>query len=630
MLGESREGRPIKIEGNPAHPFSLGAAGPREQALPFTLYDSGRLGSVTYRGEPSTFEAFARAMAQRPFAARHGEGLHLFCEATTSPSMEALLDRIAERFPRASVWLDPSSAPLAAWEGARRVFGRPLTPLYRFDRADRVLALDADLLNEGPGALRWARQWAARRAPAAAMSRCYAVDATPTGTSIAFDHRAIARPSEIGAMVAGLLAALGAADRAWLERAPHAGWIEVVARDLARHRRRSLVVCGERQPAHVHALVWCVNAALESVGETVALARPPWRDAGSASVAAAPLLDALDAGEVDTLVVLGGNPAYTTPGFAARARRAEELVALAQYPHETARLASWTIPELHPLERWGDARSLDGTLTTIQPLVRPLFGGQAPESVLLALLGEPQRLLRDRLIEGLSAAGHDPRAVLARGFVPGSAHALERAEVSLDALAPALAELAPPISGLELDLRPDPRIEDGALAENAWLEELPELTTKLVWDNAALVAPEDASALGLARGDVVELRTAGGALRVPVLAVEGQARGTVTLWLGFGRRDGGRAARAVGVDTGTLRRDGWWAPVSLRATGERRELATTQHDFELPRAEVPIAVRRTLREHARDPSYAQRWDRAHPRCTRRASPGARSGAWPSI
>ncbi|HEY8431878.1 MAG TPA: oxidoreductase, partial [Sandaracinaceae bacterium] len=364
IVGKTREGRPIKIEGNPRHPFSLGATGAVEQALPMTLYDADRLGAIAHRGTPATFEDFARAFGPssgRAFVRGAGEGLHLWLPPTSSPLTAELLDRLRERYPRARIWYDPSLAPLSTWRATELVFGRPLAPHYHFERADRVLALDAEIGGAHPAALRWAAEWARRRRPEGSMSRCYAVCATPTGTSAAFDHRLAVRSSEIGALAAALLAALDVpgAPRAlatFLERSPHRAWAEAVARDLAAHRGAALVIAGDRQPAPVHVIAALANAALGSVGRTVTYAEPPWLEAGRPAFEPAPLADALDAGEVDALLCLGGNPAYTASGtlrFAERAVRARELVALAEYPTETAALSSWVVPELHVLERWG-------------------------------------------------------------------------------------------------------------------------------------------------------------------------------------------------------------------------------------------------------------------------------------
>lgn len=607
VLAESREGRPIKIEGNPEHPSSLGATGPVEQALSYTLYDTDRLQGIRHKNAPASFDALARALSGV-------DGLHLWLPATSSPLIEALLARVMERAPGARISFDPSGVPASEWAATQRMFGRVLAPQYRFDAADRVLTLDADILSSEPGSIRWSRDWAARRTADAAMSRCYAVDPTPTGTSAAFDHRLAARASDVGRIAAGLLGALDPARAAWLERTPHRAWIEAVARDLAQHRGRAIVIAGPEQPPHVHVLALAINAALESFGRTIAFTRSPWVQAGEGSFDPALLFDALDAGAVRTLLVGGTNPAYTLRGFAERARRARERIVLSLYPSETTRLATWVVPELHPLERWGDARGHDGTWTIVQPLIRPLFGGSALERLLLAIAGE-QGEIRERLASSLSEAGQDPRAVLARGFVAGSASAVETVEPAPDAVAQALGELArePRIEerAFELEVRPDPRLGDGAHAENAWLEELPETMSKLVWDNAALMAPADVEALGIAMGDVVEVVTHAGAVRLPVQPIAGQARRTIVAWRGFGRREGGRSARGVGVDVGPLATAPWVRAV-VRATGQRARLAHTQHDFELPPEEVPVALRTSLAAYRANPSFAERHDEDPP------------------
>lgn len=608
LLGASREGRPIKLEGNPGHPSSLGATGAPEQALSYTLYDTDRLNGILQNGAASSFDAFRRAVAPSD----DGRGLHLWLPATSSPLVAGLLADLQERLPRARVSFDSADVPQSEWAATREVFGRVLTPQYRFDLADRVLALDADFLTDQPASIRWAHDWAGRRNPAETMSRCYAVDSTPTSTSVSFDHRLVVRSSEIGRIAAGVLGALDPAHRGWLEQAPHRRWVETVARDLASHRSRSVVVAGARQPPHVHVIALAINAALDSFEHTLRFTPSPWLQAGEAAFDSRGLMDALEAGEVETLAVLGGNPAYGVLGFEERAKRARSRIVLAEFPNETARLASWLLPALHPLERWGDARGHDGAWTLIQPLIRPLFGGHALERVLLALAGEPDEEPRTLLERSLQEAGHDTRAALGEGFVEGTAFVSERVEPSVDASA-ALRALArsQPTEGFELELRRDPHIGDGAQAENAWLQELPETMTKIVWGNAALMAPVDAAELGLAQGDVIEVRAGEGAVRLPVMPVEGQAAGTIVAWRGYGRREGGRTARNVGVDVGTLGASPWIG-ASVRATGQHVELARTQHKFEPTPEETAVVLRATLERFEQDPEFAQPHDETPP------------------
>lgn len=607
ILAASRDGRPIKIEGNPDHPSSLGATGPVEQALSYTLYDTDRLRSIQRGNAPASFDALSRAL-------QGAKALHLFLPATSSPLVETLLGRLTELRSDTQVHFDPSGLPTSEWSATRQVFGRVLAPQYRFDIADRVLTLDADILSCEPGSLHWSRQWATRRTADAAMTRCYAVDPTPTGTSAAFDHRLAVRASEVGRIAAGLLGALDPAHAVWLHRTPHRQWIEAVARDLAQHRGRTLVVAGPAQPAHVHVLSFAINAVLGSFGNTIAFTRSPWIQAGERSFDPQPLFDALDAGAVETLFIGGTNPAYTINGFEEWARRARERVVLSLYPTETTRIATWRVPELHILERWGDARGHDGTWTLVQPLIRPLFGGVALERLLLAMVGEREEV-RQRLVSSLAESGHDLRSVLARGFVEGSAFPIESVEPSLEAVPRALAELDrdPGFAeqAFELVVRPDPRLGYGAHAENAWLQELPETMSKLVWDNAALMAPADAAAFGLRTGDVIEVVTPAGTVRLPVQPIAGHARHTVVVWRGFGRREGGRSARGVGVDVGPVAIAPWIRAL-VKKTDQHYRLAHTQHHFELPPDEVPVALWTNLGRFQANPTFAERHDETPP------------------
>ncbi|MFW6066828.1 MAG: 4Fe-4S dicluster domain-containing protein [Myxococcota bacterium] len=637
LLAETREGRPIKMEGNPHHPMSLGATGMWEQASVYDLYDPDRARGVLHRNEPSTWEGLTEAMAPqggRPHEAEGG-GLHLLLEPTSSLCTGWMLDRLRQRLPKATVWFDPTTADTHGWEATRRLFGRAVEPHYDFTRIERAVALDADFLTAGPASLRWAHDFATKRHlehPQDATNRLYSVGPLMSVTHAMADHRLAVRSAEVHGVALDLLVAVakqvGAPDAAAAlvaEHRPasaHAEWVAAAADDLARHRGRAAVVVGPHQPAEVHVLGHAINVLLESVGETVWFARSPIVGAGGPAFDVGNLLDALEAEEVRTLVVCGGNPAYAAPhrrAWREHAPKAETFVHLAAYRNETAQQADWVVAEAHYLESWGAPRAYDGTITVTQPAIRPLFAGRTTDQVLSLLVGEPSVSGRDLLARAWSDVRSESerlpplREALAEGLVDGSAHAKVRVEPAWDRVVDA-ARSAPTSSGdYELVLRPDPRLRDGRQANNPLLQECPSPVTKTVWDNPALVAPQDAVTLGVGTGDVVRLATSDGALELPVYVQPGQARGVIGLHLGHGRAGDESVARGAGTDVGDVRSaDRPWRidDVEVSTTGETREVVTTQQEGRMH--DRHLVLHQTLSEWKNDPHFAEPHDHEPP------------------
>jgi molybdopterin-containing oxidoreductase family iron-sulfur binding subunit len=624
LLVESHGGRPTKVEGNPLHPASLGATGVFEQASVLSLYDPSRARGARARGAVASWEEVSRSIVQGRWTASSGDGLWLLLEPTSSPTLAALLDDIRERLPRARIAFHSVAGPANAWEGARIAFGQVLETRPALERADVIVALDADLLTARPDSLRLSRQFARRRAvsgPQDSMNRLYVVEPLYTVTGANADHRLRVRASEIVAIAAALATAVGLPllpggipPALSAAAAPHQRWIDVVARDLLAHRGRSLVIAGDGQPPEVHALAHAINATLGNLGVTAALAPSPIVDAGAPSFGIDALAAALEDGEVDTLVICAENPVYASPRGRELARlvsRARQSVYLGLHEDETAASCTFTIARAHTLESWGDARAFDGTVSIVQPLVEPLFGGRTELELLGLFAGEggrasPYDLVRARLRarlsdEGGAGPGDDFertwRQALRRGIVDGSARPAVEARVDWRSIAARLASASPAAAAdLELALRPDPRVHDGRFANNAWLLELPSPVEKLTWTNAATLSTETASKLGIANGDELVIRAGERAVNAPVLVVPGQAEGTVGLSLGWGRSRGaelahGRGANAFALaDAPTFRP----IPVHIEKTGAKRDLPITQTERSLVGRDAEVLQHGTL------------------------------------
>ncbi|MBI4467938.1 MAG: TAT-variant-translocated molybdopterin oxidoreductase, partial [Acidobacteria bacterium] len=382
LLVESHEGRPTKIEGNPEHPSSLGATDVVSQASILELYDPDRSQTVNFLGDVSTWSAFLGALSvafQVP-QPKKGVGLRILSGSVTSPSLAGLIKRLLRQYPGAR-WhqYDPAGRDQAR-AASLLAFGQYAHAVYQFDQADVILSLDADFLCSLPGSLNYTRAFTRRRrveGEDARVNRLYVVESTPSSTGAKADHRLAMRPGELLAFAQAVASSLGIqAPRSGEEviQTPHLEWMRAVVRDLGNHRGACLVVPGEFQPPLVHVLAHAMNHALGNVGKTVRYTDPIEADPVDGLESMSELVRDMQAGRVELLVILGGNPVYDAPAdlnFAEHLEKVPFRARLGLYYDETSELCHWHIPEAHYLESWGDARAFDGTVSVVQPLIAP-------------------------------------------------------------------------------------------------------------------------------------------------------------------------------------------------------------------------------------------------------------------
>jgi MoCo/4Fe-4S cofactor protein with predicted Tat translocation signal len=657
VLVESHEGHPTKVEGNLQHPASLGSTDSFTQAAVLTLYDPDRLQTVMYRGDVRGWGDFLTAikLTLGTQKAKQGAGLRFLTETITSPTVGEQMTLIQQAFPQAKwhQW-DPVSrdAGRAAAKGAA---GHAADAIYHFDKADIVVTLDADFLTCGASSIRYAHDFAERRragvdvehgstseAGAAVMPRLYAIESTPNITGAKADHRLALKASEIEGAARALSA--GGTGGAF-SNASAQKFLAAVARDLQAHRGRSLVVAGEFQPAAVHHLAHQMNQTLGNVGATVTYAPTVEVNSMDQLASLRELVTAMDAGQVDLLVILGSNPVFTAPAdlkFQERLAKVRLAVSHTLYADETSMLCHWNLPEAHALESWSDARAYDGTVTVMQPLIAPLYDGKTTQEVLAAFIdaqnGKTSHdLVKDYWTRALGgkvggyaitdATGQPFKSpdsfwkhVLHDGWIPGSAPkqpegapaAASSSQLSASSNPQPAGSGQPEAgsqsgSGLEIIFRPDPTVWDGRFANNGWLQELPKPLTKITWDPTAWVSPRLAEQQKLRDGDVIELKFRGNTAKLPVTIVPGHPDGAVTAFFGYGRQVTGRvgtSADALAKEFNVYRlrtSDALWfgAGLEIAKTGDRFVIARTQeHHLMEHRAPVRVA---TIAEYQKDP-----------------------------
>lgn len=590
VLAESHEGRPTKLEGNPDHPATLGACDPVAQASVLSLYDPDRSATVRHEGVISSFGSCLMALKERQakWDKADGAGLCFLTGNIASPCAQQRMATLRQRWPQARWFVHEPVNRNAVFAGSQLLFGKPLEPRYRLAQAAVIVSLDADFLQAQPGFLRYAHDFSMARRPSSQEqppSRLYVLESSLTVTGAAAEHRCALAWQDIETATRQLALALGLKVAAPQHPVLPERWVQAMAEDLRQHRGTVLIVPGEQQSPAVHAIAHKLNEELGGFGNTL-----EWMQPVVATTKAPDLIDlvhAIQAQEVQSLIMLDTNPVYTASvdlEFAQLLQKVPWSLHWGEYQDETAQLCHWHIPAAHYLEGWGDVCAYDGTISLVQPLIQPLHGGQTLLQMLVAIDQGVEHDSRELLLEywrerysGVDFPTFWKRS-LRDGVVAGTRAPTVSAVVRADWAAHLTAPQAWPEDSLVLQFRPDPTIGDGRYANNGWLQELPRPLTTLTWHNAALISPTLAQRYGLEDGQKVALSSAGQTLDVPVFILPGHPDAAITLALGHGRTQGGRVAQGVGSNAYRLRASAtpWAAPVTLQVTDGIQQLAAIQ------------------------------------------------------
>jgi len=614
LLVTSVDGRPIKNEGNPLHPDSLGALPATAQADILQLYDPDRSQRLVYRQSGQdfvkTWDDFVVWAGEK--IAGTGAGVAVLAEPTSSPSMARMRALFDEIMPDAA-WFDYQPVSRDAERlGTAIAYGRPLRVHAHLDHAKVIACFDADPFFDHPAAIPMSRQFTEARQPSQnGICRLWVAEPSFTITGGKADHRQAVPGSVVPKLLAMLARELVATHQLPLsERATNLeaafgsasadgdSFVTELAVDLMAHRGSGVILVGPGQAPEVHALAAVLNDALGAVRTTLSYTDVSDPERPSHMQAIADLSSRMSSGAVETLLILGGNPVYDAPadlGFGDLLAKVPNTVHLSLYNDETSLRCGWHLPRAHSLESWGDGLAWDGTVTLQQPLIEPLYGGRTPLEVMATVLAEAAPNGYD-IVRGTAAISFDGgdfetnwKRALHDGVIDGTRRPPATIELDGSRLAGAGADLAalvaaaaPTAQRPELVLTADRKLYDGRWANNAWQQELPDAITKTTWDNVLQVAPPTARKFGLSEGDVVEVSAAGAVVELPVSLVPGQAAATLTAALGYGRTAAGTVGNGVGSDVYRLRSTSspWLVPeVDLRKTGRNITLASTQDHF---------------------------------------------------
>ena len=421
------------------------------------------------------------------------------------------------------------------------------------------------------------------------MNRLYAVESVSTTTGFKAEHRLAIRAVDIAPFAAALAAAVGAGGSGAQPPSGTAGkFLTALAADLKANAGKCVVIPGEQQSPEVHLAAIAINQALGNVGKTVvytSTVNPMPSIQGQDIVN---LVNDVKAGKVEWLVILNTNPVYSAPvdlQFDQVMNKVKHTVHLGSHFNETAVVAEWHINGTHFLENWSDTRAYDGTATVIQPMIDPLYGGKSAHDVIQSMLNDPDTSPYDAVRKTWQGnlgpdAEHGWRKILHDGMVAGSAFQPKTVSAKVGDLA--VTAPAEQSGTVEVIFRPDPNVYDGRYANVGWLQEIPKPVTSMSWDNAALMSYPTLAKFGLAEQDVVAIKSNGNTVLAPVLAVPGHADGSVTVYLGYGRQNGGRVAGGLGFNAYAIRTSNalLFAPgATMTKTGKTFEFAVTKSHY---------------------------------------------------
>jgi molybdopterin-containing oxidoreductase family iron-sulfur binding subunit len=640
LVVRTSEGRPVKIEGNAQFPGHNGGTTTHAQASILDLYDPDRSTRFVANGAAAKREEVLNALSNLPAQLGQGQGLAILADRSTSPTRLRLQREVARRFPQSKWYVfEAGEGPTIPNLRAR--------PVYHLEKAARIVSLDWDFVGTEDESHRHCRGFAAGRKiakPGDAMNRLYVVESLMTLTGASADHRLRKAPSEIGAIAAQLAEAVVNGGTA------QDPWVAGCANDLRDNKGKAVVVAGYRQPAAVHALAHAMNAALGAEGNTVTWMPIP---EGVQEGTIQDLANALNGGQVQTLVILGGNPAYNAPAdlnFAEAQKKAKTVIRVGYYEDETSAGATMHLPEAHYLESWGDTRTADGRVCPVQPLIAPLFGGVTQIEVLARLLGLPRTspydLTRQTFgaLVGASAGNLEEawKKFLHDGFLPESDAKPVQAGINaaqfLAAGAPANRQATAPTGNtFDVVIYRDAKVDDGRYSNNAWLQEMPDPITKLTWDNAIYISKKTADAIGL-RFDTLDNTSSGGhglenqqretwrnlapvitvtvggkSVSGPAWIMPGLADNTVAIAMGYGRGKSGRIATGVGANANLLRTSAspfFVSGAQVSRTNNTHELAMTQEHWAMEGR--PIVREANYKQFQEKPNFAKSLDLEEP------------------
>lgn len=590
IVVESHTGRPTKIDGNPVHPANFGAASAQQQAFILSLYDQDRSSQVLLNGKKSSWEKCKIDLLQAISTGqtKKGQGLYIISEAISSPTFEDQILQIQKKYPEVR-WIqyEPFLSQ-KSFVASKNVFGKGFQTVYRFDEAETIVCLDADIFGSPLFPLRYAQDFIKKRRASeksGSLASLFVVEPTPSITGAWTANRLSVKPSEIPDVAKELLFRIENKKNNKSFSAQAESFLQKLI--TSQSRGSCVFVAGEHAEADVHEI--CHHLNFKYGNKAVSYIEPTWSVSESSLNALSEFNQDLQNGKVESLFIFGGNIAYDSPAslkISQNLKKVKNIFRFSSMEDETSEVSHWHIPLVHPLEDWSDARAFDGTVSLVQPLIAPLFEGKSPHTILSLFLGAETSAydaVQNYWRRIWNAKFDDSwREALSEGIVAGTSSAGSRPAKSLMKIELSEKKKIAVSNTVEILFRPDDTVWDGRFGNNPWLQELPKYLSKLTWENAALIPRNFAEKNKVVNGQYLLIETKQGELKVPAWILPGQAEDTITLTFGYGRSKG-RIAKGLGYNAYKI----WDAENpdlsfgKVKVLNEHTKLASTQTHFTL-------------------------------------------------
>ncbi len=648
ILVKTREGRPIKVEGNKESKITKGGTSARVQASVLSLYDTARLRNPMAKGNngftDATFDEIDTAIAGK-LAANPSANIRIITSTIISPSTKKVFAKFTEKYPNTKVYSYDAmsySGMLMANEASK---GKAVIPDYNFSKAKVIVSIDADFLGTWISPIEYTKGYITKRKISKdnrEMSRHYQFESRLSLTGSNADYRIGVMPSELGIVALNLYDAItggNGSGGAKLKDAANTSRLMEAAEWLKKNRGESLVVSGCND-INVQLIVNAINDALGNYGSTISLNNANMMRQGSdASIKT--LLNELNGNQVNILLVNDCNPVYDHPMGAQLAdamKNTEISVSFAQVMNETSVHCKYVCPDHHYLESWNDAEPKQGYYSLAQPTIANLFDTRQMQDSLLvwggmnmtyhdfimqswnetAFIGavDQSSAFNSALQTGLfqpESSGIEQLKDAAVTAIAAESIKAESVEMpvsgNISTAATNIISMAKKAGGIEIQFYESVAIGDGRYADNPWLQELPDPVSKITWDNYLNVSPKWADENKYTHGDIVKLSVNGKEIKLPICIQPGQTYGSGSIAVGYGRTILGKGGEGIGVDVYPLidasgdNINYITSGASITKTGRNEKFAQTQTHFSLNdgMGQRRIVKETTLAEYKKNP-----------------------------
>lgn len=572
VLVKTREGRPIKIEGNPNDPIGMGGTNATAQASVLELYDSSRLKTPMLLGTPSNWDTVDKYVkdALAEIAVKNGS-IRILSSTIMSPSTKSVIADFVKKYPNTKHITYDASSSSAIISANKNSFDAAVIPGYKFDRADVIVSFGADFLGTWISPVEYTKQYVTNRNHRSLenkkMSRHVQFETGLSMTGTNADMRVAIKPSEEGLAVVALYNALvkiaGSGSSFTIPTTLNfAKQIDAVANELWSAKGKSLVISGSNDVS-VQVMINAINSLLGNYGTTIDIDNPSYQKQGN-DAEMIELVQEMNAGKINALFIYGANPIYSfvhAKEFSEGLKKIALSVSFSDRADETALQCKVIAPDHHYLESWNDVNAKKGIYAIVQPTIHPIYNSRAAQQSLLNWSDNSIDYYQyiknywERVIYTQQNTYPNFRQFWEKtlqigvAILPQATAQSYKFNKDLNTVVETIVNASKKASSkVELNIYEKIGVGDGRYANNPWLQELPDPVSKATWDNYAAINPNYAKELGIKENEVIELKSGATSVKIPVLMQPGQANGTVSVALGYGRTNVGKVGDNVGVN----------------------------------------------------------------------------------